>query len=1038
MLRSIVSWSLQFRYLVLIGALALAFFGVNRMRTQSVDILPEFAPLAVQVQTEALGLAPAEVESLITAPLEEILSGVPWLDVMESKSIEGLSAITLHFEEGTSLLKARQMVQERLLHTSVLPKVSKPPSMLQPKSDINRAMQIGLTSEKLPLTEVSLLARWKIKPRLMAVPGVSNVTIFGSRERQLQVEVDTEKLNAKGVQLQDVIKATGNALWVSPLTYLRASTPGNGGFIDTPSQRYDIRHVLPISTPEDLSRITFQAADGSTLKLGDVAKVVEGHQPLIGDGIVNGASGLMMVVEKLPGANTLNVTRGIEKAMEALTPGLPDVTIRPAIYRPATYVQNSLDSITNWLMIGLGLLALALFAMTNDLRAVAIAIAAMSLSMLTAWFAIDLAGVAMTYMVLTGLAIASIAVIDDAVVDVDHHRKRMFGGDVRQDATTRLVQSALDVRTPLLFATLIGVLLAFPAMFETGAAATLLKPVVLASLAALVASTLVAHLVTTVLCHFLYEPSAEQMSKPEPTWLSEQFERLMSIGLGQPKPLLAAAGLVTALGLAALAVAPKTMLPTLMERDLVVQWDMPAGTSHPAMSALVGEAVKKIKALPGVRETGGDIGRAVQSDRVAGVNSAELWVGLAADAPVAQTTGAIRQALEAYPGVRNDPQSFASLRITQAMDLAKDTLSVRLFGPRWDVLQAKSAEIQKALAAVPGFNNPRVLTSVESTNLKIEVDLSKAEKFGIKPGDVRRGVATLLAGIEVGSLYEEQKIFEVIVWGSNATRHNPAGISDLFIDTPKGGRVRLGDVADVKEVSSPTVINRYSASRYLDIVGDLKGVDAAAVAPAVKSAMAGVQLPLEFHTEIMSDARSSQMSRAWMYGSILAAALGIMLLLQALLGGWDRAMLAAFTIAASIGGAGVAAYLAGGPVTLGTVAGIAAVALIAIRQSILLMNGTQHSASGFSATGLVASARQRLMPVVTTALATVALFAPVIVMGRIAGFELVHPIAVSIIGGTIASALMTLVVLPSIAPVRSEAPARSYGASPRLVTEAGE
>ena len=217
----LVSWSLQFRFLVLIGAAAIAFFGMTQLRKQNVDILPEFAPLTVEVQAEAVGLAPAEVESLITAPLEEILSGVPWLKSMQSRSIAGLCAISLHFEDGTSLLKARQMVQERLLHTSVLPKVAKPPAMLQPKSDLNRAMQIGLSSDKLSLTEVSLLARWKIKPRLMSVPGVASVAIFGQRERQLQVEVDTEKLNARGVQLQDVIKAAGNALWVSPLTYLQ-------------------------------------------------------------------------------------------------------------------------------------------------------------------------------------------------------------------------------------------------------------------------------------------------------------------------------------------------------------------------------------------------------------------------------------------------------------------------------------------------------------------------------------------------------------------------------------------------------------------------------------------------------------------------------------------------------------------------------------------------------------------------------------------------------------------------------------------------
>ena len=287
MLRGIIGSSLQLRYILAFLAAALLVTGVVQLRGWPVDLLPEFSPPQVEIQTEALGLAAAEVEALITVPLEEMVSGVPWLLSMHARSIPGLSSIVLTFEPGTDVMDARQMVQERLLHTSALPRVSKRPAMLQPVSSTNRVMNIGLRSDTLSLIETSVLARWNIKPRLLGVPGVANVAIWGQRERQLQVQVDPQLLRDKGLKLADVITAAGDAMWSSPLSFLQASTPGNGGFIDTPNQRLDIRHVQPITTPDALAKVSFKGADGALFRLGEVAQVVEGHQPLIGDGVVD-------------------------------------------------------------------------------------------------------------------------------------------------------------------------------------------------------------------------------------------------------------------------------------------------------------------------------------------------------------------------------------------------------------------------------------------------------------------------------------------------------------------------------------------------------------------------------------------------------------------------------------------------------------------------------------------------------------------------------------------------------------------------------
>ena len=362
MLRGIVNLSLQIRFLLVSLAAALLIAGAVQLRNQPVDLLPEFSPPRVEVQTEALGLASAEVEALITVPLEEMLSGVPWLQSMRSTSITGLSSIVLVFEPGTDVMDARQMVQERLLQTSALPKVSKRPAMLQPVSSTNRVINIGLSSDKLSLIELSILARWNIKPRLLGVPGVANVAIWGQRERQLQVLVDPERLQEKGVRLTEVMEAAGDAMWSSPLSFLKASTPGNGGFIDTPNQRLDLRHVQPITSPEELSRVTFLGPGGALLRLGDVANVVEGHPPMIGDGIVNDGPGLVLVVEKFPWANTLEVTEGVEEALEALKPGLPGVEVDSTTFRPATFIEMSINNLAKALVIGAVLAVVALFA----------------------------------------------------------------------------------------------------------------------------------------------------------------------------------------------------------------------------------------------------------------------------------------------------------------------------------------------------------------------------------------------------------------------------------------------------------------------------------------------------------------------------------------------------------------------------------------------------------------------------------------------------------------------------------------------------
>ena len=424
MIRSIVGTSLRYHFLVITLAVVLVIVGVNQLGSMPVDALPEFSPPFVEIQTEALGLSAQEVEQMITVPMEQdLLAGVAWLDVIRSESVPGLSSVVIYFEPGTDLYRARQMVAERLAQAAIgIPHVSKPPAMIQPTSSANRFMIVGLSSQELSLIEMSVLARWVIGPRLLGVPGVANVSVWGNRDQQLQVLVDPEHLREMGVTLEQVVETTGNSLWVTPLTFLEGSTPGTGGFIESPNQRFGIWHVLPIKSPEDLAQVPIER---TALTLGDVSEIVTDHQPLIGDAIKNDSPNLLLVIEKLPGTNILDVTEGVDAALTALRPGFSSIDFDASIYRPATFIERARANLTQALVIAALLVALVLGLFFYGWRAALISLVAIPVSMLAAVYVLHLRGQSLNAMVVAGLVIATGLIIDDAVVDVEHIVRRL-------------------------------------------------------------------------------------------------------------------------------------------------------------------------------------------------------------------------------------------------------------------------------------------------------------------------------------------------------------------------------------------------------------------------------------------------------------------------------------------------------------------------------------------------------------------------------------------------------------------------------------
>jgi CzcA family heavy metal efflux pump len=1030
MIRWIIGWSMKFRLFVVALAMAMMFVGIIQLRTMPVDALPEFAPPYVEVQTEALGLSAPEVEALVTLNLEELLNGTPWLQTMRSTSVPGLSSITLIFQPGTDIIRARQLVSERLSLAYALPNVAQAPVILPPLSATSRVMMVGLSSKQVSAIEMSVLARWTIRPALLSVPGVANVAIWGMRDRQLQVLVDPAKLRDQHVTLDQIVSTTGNALWVSPLTFLNASTPGSGGWIDGPQQRFEVRHVLPISSPSDLAQVN---VEGTSLRLGDVAAVVEDHQPLIGDDILNNGpgpnsdSGLLIVIEKFPGANTLDVTRGVEAKLDELRPGLSGIQIDTSIFRPASFIEMAIDNLSRALLIGFLLLMLVLLDFHYHWRVALISLVAIPLSLVAAGLVLYLRGATINTMVLAGFVIALGIVVDDAIIDVENivrrlRQHRKVGSD--RSTVSIILEASLEMRSAMIYATLIILLALLPVLLLQGVSGAFFQPLAVSYALAVLASMVVALTVTPALCLLLLRNvPLERHESPLLRWLQRGYEAVLAWIIRSLRPAFLASGVLAAgvfalVGLALLPSLGEPLLPSFKEPDVMIQWQAPPGTSYPEMTRITTLVSRELRSIPGVRNVAANIGRAVLGDQIVDVNSAQLVVSIDPAADYDATVAAIRKVVEGYPGLRSDVQTYLKETTRQVLTGSSNDIVVRISGPDLGVLRSKAEEVRQALAQIDGAANVHTELQVEQPQVDIKVDLTKAQRYGLKPGDVRRAASTLVAGIEAGSLFEEQKVFQVVVWGTPQTRHSLSSIRDLLIDTPNGGQVRLGDVAEVRIVPTLNLIQHETVSRRIDVSLSVRGRDPGTVVRDVQQRLSAIKFPLEYHAAVLGEYQERQAGQRNLLIFGIACAIGVFLLLQAAFGSWRLASLAFFTLPSALLGGVLAAFATGGAISLASLVGLLAVFGIVVRNSIMLIKHyqrlEQHEGESFGPKLVLRGARERLAPILMTALAAGLALVPLVIFGDIPGQEIARPMAIVILGGLVTSTVLNLFVVPAL------------------------
>jgi CzcA family heavy metal efflux pump len=1020
MMRWIIGWSMKFRLFVVALAVALMIVGISQLRDMPVDALPEFAPPYVEVQTEALGLSAPEVEELVTLNLEELLNGTPWLQTIRSTSVPGLSSITLIFQPGTDIIRARQLVSERLSLAYALPNVAQAPIILPPLSATSRAMIVGLSSKQVSPIEMSVLARWNIRPALLSVPGVANVAIWGMRDRQLQVLVDPAKLRAQHVTLDQIVSTTGNALWVSPLSFLNASTPGSGGWIDSPQQRLEVRHVLPISSPKDLAQVN---VEGTKLRLGDVAAVVEDHQPLIGDDVLkNESPGLLLVIEKFPGANTQDVTQGVEAKLDELRPGLSGIQIDTHIFRPASFIEMAIGNLTWSLLIGFLLLVLVLLAFFYHWRVALISLVAIPLSLVAAGLVLYLRGSTMNTMVLTGLLIAVGIVVDDAIIDVENivRRLRQHRREESNRSTASIIlEASIEMRSAMIFATLIILLALLPVFFLGGVSGAFFQPLAISYALALLASMVVALTLTPALCLLLLRNvPLERRESPLLRWLQRGYDAVLGRIIRTPRPAFLTVGALVVVGFAVLPFLGESLFPAFKEKDFLMHWVTTPGTSHKEVVRITTQVSRELRTNPEIRSFGSHIGRAVQGEEISGINFAENWVSIDPAADYDTTVASIRNVVDGYPGLFHDVQTYLNERIDEVLVGSSNQIVVRIFGPDLGVLRSKADEVRRALSQINGAVDVHTELQVDVPHVRVEVDLAKAQHYGLKPGDVRRAAATLVAGTEVSDIHRDGKVYDVMVWGTPQTRDSLISIRDLLISTPNGGQVRLGDVADVRILPTSNLIDRENNSRRIDVGLNVRGRDLGAVVSDVQQRLSAIKFPLEYHAELLGEYQERQAAQRNLLITGIASMIGVFLLLQTAFGTWRLATLAFFTLPSALVGGVLAAFAAGGVISLGSLVGFFTVFGIAARNCIMLISHYQHlereEGEPFGPRLVLRGARDRLAPILMTALAAGLALVPLVIFGNIPGQEIEYPMAIVILGGLVTSTVLNLFIVPSL------------------------
>lgn len=1016
MFHAIIARSLAHRRVVLALATALFLYGLWTAEHARLDVLPDFAPPQVDVQTEAPGFAPDQVELLVTLPIETALGGIAGLQALRSESIQGLSVINAVFDDATDVYLARQALAERLADIGPrLPTGVLPPRLSPLTSATMDVLKIGLTSHVRSPMELRTLADWTIRPRLLMVPGVARVNVFGGEVRQLQVQVRPAVTRAHGLALADVVASA------------RAATTLRGaGFVETANQRIVLDAAGSARTAAELGATVVATAAGVPVRLADVATVSEAAAPLVGDAIVQGEPGVLLTLSSAYGANTMEVTRAIEAALADLRPLLDrdGVTIHPALHRPASFVESAIANLRRSLLLGAGLVVLVLLVFLQDWRAAFVSLTAIPLSLLTAVIVLTRCGVTLNTMSLGGLAIAIGEVVDDAIIDVDNIVRRLRanrGLATPLSAYAVALAASLEVRRAVVFATFSVALVFLPLLGLGGLQGKFFAPLALSYLLAIMASLVVALTVTPALALTLLGDRKGREQTPRlQAAAGAYYERLLHWVWRHERVVLAAAAFAALVSLVPAPFLGGEFLPEFREHHLVVPVTTAPGTSIGAMRALARRLSRDLLAIPGVKTVEQQNGRAEQGEDTWGPNRGELHIELAADADDAEVTARVRDLLAATPGIESEVLTFLGDRISESISGETAPVVVNVFGDDLDVLDAQAQEIAAVLRETPGAVDVHVGLAATAPHVAVRLRADGLQARGFRPGEVFDTVETAFAGTTAGQVYRGEQPVDVVVVLPPADRADPTTVGDLLVQNAAGAVAPLRQLADVAVVTARDVVLHEGAQRRQTVTSNVHGRDVTSFVGDVEARLAErVPLPSGTYRTIGGTAQARAGATRDLLIHAALGLLGVVLLLAIVAEHWQNLALLLLNLPLALAGGVVAVAATGTGLSLGALVGFVALFGITLRNAIMMLAHYQHLVGTeglpWTAATAIRGASDRLLPILMTALVTGLGLLPVALASGEPGGEIDGPMAIVILGGLVTSTALNLLVLPTLA-----------------------
>lgn len=1018
MLSKVVAFSVRFRGVVVALAILLMGYGIYKLSSASLDIFPEFAPKQVIIQTEAQGLTAEQVEVLVTQPLENSLGGLVGTESIRSQSIPGLSVVILTFYDSTNIYLDRQLVSERLLGlNNELPENIGPPLMVPLESSSGTIMTIGLSSDKHDLMALRALVDWTLSPRLLSVEGVADINVFGGDEKQLQIQIDTDKLSRYGLSIDDVTEAAKGA------TGIMAS-----GYIENSNQRMMLKMSGQPKSTQELAKVVLRQTDNGTLLLSDVATVVAAPAPAIGGAAIAGKPGVVLMVIGQYKANTLAVTHGIEAALAEFKDGFEadGITLHDNLFRPANYIESSIHNIREHLMVGGGLVMLVLILFLFNLRTALISMTAIPLSLFAALIVLLEMGVNINIMVLGGLAIALGEVIDDAIIDTENIFRRLRENSslpVPKSTMDVVFDASMEVRSSVVYASFIVMLVFVPLLTLSGVAGRMFEPLGIAYILAIFASLAVALTVTPALCHILLTRWGKLSDKEPPLvrFLNPIYGWILGLVSRFPKLTFSGVLVFCLAGLAILPLLGGSFLPELREGHYIIHTASVPGTSIAESLRIGGQIEKRVGEISGVRSTSQWAGRAERGADTFGTHYSEYEIDLdpMEGADQQKVLDEIREVLEAFPGINSEVNTFLTERIDETISGYTSPVVVNIYGKQLEALDHKAQQVAAVMGDIEGATDVQLRAPPGEPQLEVRLRLDELAYWGLKPVDVMRTVQTGFGGTVVGQVQEGNHIFDVVVILPVQQRQQPDDVKNLPIQTPSGVMLRLQDVANVQQVSGRYMILHAGAQRLQTVTCNVSGRDLVSFFAELKQRVHDeVEFSADIYPEFTGAAVAQAQSREDLIVHSTLAGVAVLLLLYIALQSLRNMSLVLLNLPFSLVGGVIAVLLTNGVLSIGSLVGFITLFGITLRNSIMLVSHFHYlvveEGRPWNSETAIRGAQERLPSILITALVTALAMLPIAMNSDSPGREVMGPMASIIIGGLISSTILNLLVLPSV------------------------